>query len=90
MTVCMFPFRRKIQLLARAAVALEFAMVLLAPSQPPVSAAGKWTPNYWDWRSPTQVGRDPVHLILLPGDGAPYHSRILWWHREFSTLFEGG
>src|SRR5262245_32644629 len=84
-------FSRLLLLSARSALALVLGLPLLTALPGRLSAAGRWTPNYWDWRlPPTQTGRNPVHLNLLPGDGAPYHSRILWWSREFPDKFEGG
>ena len=29
-------------------------------------------------------------MALIPGDGHPYHSRILWWQEEGSATFAGG
>src|SRR5262249_32103573 len=50
---------------------------------------GKWTPSntssHWDWRRYSGDPRHGVHMILLPGDGSPYHSRILWWREERSV-----
>src|SRR5262249_53896591 len=50
---------------------------------------GKWTPSntssHWDWRRYSGDTRHGVHMILLPGDGSPYHSRILWWREERSV-----
>lgn len=48
-----------------------------------IALSGKWTPAQ-------DIGGTAVHLALIPGDGHPYHSRILWWQEEGSTVFIGG
>jgi hypothetical protein len=54
------------------------------------SYPGQWT------STPLDPGFTEVHMVLLPGDGAPYHSRILTWDehgngKEFGwkTGFDG-
>jgi hypothetical protein len=49
---------------------------------------GKWTPSV-DW-SGSDDRNYAVHMALLPSDGSPYHSRVVWWHGEDAALFWGG
>lgn len=51
------------------------------------------------WTQPGQPGDDwsggnslkyAVHMVLVPGDGNPYHSRVLYWRGATPTRFDGG
>ncbi len=48
---------------------------------------GHWSPAQ-DWRS--AVNAYAIHMALQPGDGSPYHSRVLWWTTEKNSVFSGG
>ncbi len=45
---------------------------------------GQWTPN-----STASSNGYAIHMLLLRGDGQPYHSRILWWSGEGNGVFQG-
>ncbi len=47
------------------------------------SHPGRWTP-------PSDWGATAVHMALIPGDGNPYHARVLWWDEEGTTSLIGG
>lgn len=64
--------------LAIAVVAAGFS------SRPAAALLGRWTPG------DSTIGGTAVHVALLPGDGHPYHSRIVWWQDEGSESFIGG
>ena len=63
--------------------ALRFTFMLLASCwmstlAPPartytLNETGRWTPPY-------ALSGIQVHMALLPGDGQPYHSKVLWWY----------
>ena len=59
-------------------------LFLVAVPRPAFAQAGKWTPP------DSTIGGTAVHVALIPGDGQPFHSRILWWQEEGSTSFVGG
>jgi hypothetical protein len=71
---------------ARFATAL--AVMLPWFSSAYAAITGRWTPSVdWSGGNPDKYA---VHLVLLPGDGAPYHSRVLWWaHDRGGTVFGG-
>lgn len=48
-----------------------------------LSDTGRWSPTQ-NW------GNIAIHMLILPGDGNPDHSRILWWSGEQSGQFFGG
>lgn len=64
----------------RALATLGFvaAVACLIPSETPAVGPGQWTPPQW-WRGDSTNNRYAVHMMLMAGDGAPYHSRILWY-----------
>lgn len=65
------------------------AGVLLALLATPVLAEqGQWTPAA-DW-SGGNPGKYAVHMLLFPGDGSPYHSRLLWFYGQPGATFSGG
>ena len=49
---------------------------------------GRWSPSA-DWSSGDERNY-AVHLVLLPGDGNPYHSRVLWWMGQRADTMWGG
>src|SRR5437867_1031067 len=50
------------------------------------SDKGKWTePDYWGGPDSSYA----VHLALLRGDGAPDHSRVLYWFSSKPGHFYG-
>ena len=74
---------------SRPRLALPFVMTAILLAAPAAGSAslGKWTPKVnWD---PTG-NRIAIHMLLLRGDGAPYHSRVLWFGSEDHGVFKGG
>ena len=76
-----------------AAIATTLFSILVPFLVPPASAdystTGHWTPPA-DWHlegTQTDNLKYAVHLVLLRGDGSPYHSRILWWRAEKQDEF---
>ena len=67
------------------------ALLVLVASLPATDSSaannGRWT-NPQDWS-----GGDPkkyaIDLLLLPGDGSPYHSRVLYFSGEHTGALEG-
>lgn len=57
---------------------------------PPSAAAhpGQWSDSL-SWNLPL-FNRYAIHMALVPGDGALYHSRILWFRGEAPNRFDGG
>lgn len=53
-------------------------LVLLVSTEALAVGPGQWTPPKW-WGGNSTNNRYAVHMMLLAGDGAPYHSRILWY-----------
>lgn len=52
--------------------------------------SGMWTPKH-DWASSADPDqRTAIHMMLLRGDGAPYHSRVMWFGGEPLSVFKGG
>src|SRR5437867_1768839 len=49
---------------------------------------GMWTDTL-NW-SGADVNRYAVHLMLVPGDNHPYHSRILWLKEQLDNQIKGG
>lgn len=50
---------------------------------------GQWTPAVdWSYAS-GEVSAYAIHMVLLPGDGQPYHSRLLWWNGHKADGFAG-
>lgn len=90
-------FRSRSRLRFRFRWLVPTLLILLCLAQsPPILAAihpGKWT-AWKRWGSESDPFSHAVHLILMPGDGNPYHSRILWWREEKerggTTTFYGG
>jgi hypothetical protein len=70
-------------------VILALMSVLSLTCCGPVSAAGpgQWTP-WVDWAA-GNLDKYAVHMALLPGDGTPYHSRVIFFHGEYETGFAG-
>ncbi len=70
-----------------ASTALGFAAIvalgLLGTTSLSQAALGKWSP-------PQTWSQIAVHMALLPGDGSPYHSRVIWWVDEDAKAFRGG
>jgi hypothetical protein len=60
--------------LSRCILTLGFMTTVLLPRgvQANPSVTGAWSPTY-------DLGFFAVHLVQIPGDGNPYHSRILTW-----------
>lgn len=50
---------------------------------PAGAALGRWSPR--NPTSPDTFDFQQIHMVLLPGDGIPYHSRILTWEEVNST-----
>lgn len=55
----------------------------VAGAVPNQGTTGRWTPSQ-SWH---QIA---VQMALLPGDGHPFHSRIVWWSDLDSQTFTGG
>ncbi len=70
---------------------LVLVLVGLVLAAPPVHPhAGQWTDTARDMRSdPGNYAQYAIHLTLLPGAGS-FHSRVLWWGREFNNQLWGG
>ena len=49
---------------------------------------GRWS-DAVSWNA-SGFNRYAIHMVLVPGDGNPYHSRILWYRGETPTRFDGG
>lgn len=60
--------------------------VLLRASAPNTASAdlGQWTPT-----PDPDIGLEAIHLVLLPSDGSPFHSRILWWQNHVEGEIRG-
>lgn len=69
-----------------ALLALTLAAVLQLGSAA-AAGSGRWTPKV-EWAT----NRYAIHMMLMPGDGAPHHSRILWFSGESgdTPTFFGG
>jgi hypothetical protein len=68
--------RRRLQPARCAALAfllVHFGALLAEPAL--AAHKGKWTPTH-------DMGGTAIHMALLPGDGDPYHSRIVWWQAK--------
>ena len=68
------------------------ALIAPLPASATYSITGRWTPPA-DWHlEGTQVDKlkYAVHMVLIRGDGDPYHSRVLWWRAEKQDEFRGG
>lgn len=75
------PLRRLLSSIALVSISLPIPQSVQAED-------GQWTPSQ-DW-SGGSLAKYAVHLALLPGDGAPYHSRILWFASEQYGSLNGG
>lgn len=62
----------------RTAPALLAIAVLCFHTSALAVGPGQWTPPTW-WGGNSTNNRYAVHMMLLAGDGDPYHSRILWY-----------
>lgn len=64
----------------RAAVALTLILLTscLLPKDAASVGSGQWTPAQ-PWGGDNTNNRYAVHMMLMAGDGLPYHSRILWY-----------
>ena len=60
----------------RLAASVLILATVLGPGLAFAAGTGRWTPKV-DWRIPSDSSRYAIHMLLLPGDGAMYHSRIL-------------
>ncbi len=67
--------------------ALTLSLLLPGAAHAALADSGQWAPAK-DWRS--AVNAYAIHMALQPGDGSPYHSRVLWWTTEKSNVFSGG
>lgn len=76
------PSRSSRFLLHRFLVTVVALSVVLSPARL-LAHPGRWSPPE-DWEATA------VHMALLPGDGAPYHSRVLWWQEEGASGIFGG
>lgn len=78
--------RRALPLVA----ALGTVAALAHPTATLAVGMGRWTPKF-DWATIAESDRrTAVHMMLLRGDGAPYHSRVLWFGGEPHNVFKGG
>jgi hypothetical protein len=73
---------------APAAVLLPLLVLVPIISTPLRAEDGKWSPSM-DW-SGGSLSKYAVHMVLLPGDDNPYHSRVVWYRGENATTFFGG
>jgi len=82
------PFR-SVACFAATLVALALAQSIPFTEQgyATLGTTGQWTPKE-NWAN-NDGARYAIHLILLPGDGSPYHSRVLYWGHERDG-FHGG
>ena len=77
------PLRGPVLFLAASAISLTVAASIVR------AYPGRWTVPSADWSSGDNRNY-AVHLALVPGDGNPYHSRVLWWHgANESDVFAG-
>jgi len=81
--------RRTAFALSIAGVLAMASLVILSATAAQAAGKGRWSPNQ-DWRLGGHEKRYAAHMILQPGDGAPYHSRILWFRSEEQNQFMGG
>ncbi len=68
---------------AAALYAILLVSAVIATSKPSQAGPGRWSP-------PRRWSQIAVHMALLPGDGSPYHSRVIWWVDEDAKAFYGG
>lgn len=70
-------------------VSLGVLAVLAWPTAGHAVGSGKWTPKF-DWASSAPSDRrTAIHMMLLRGDGVPYHSRVFWYGGEPLHEFKG-
>lgn len=82
--------------MGRCAASRPFVVFLAAlftlhfAGQPSARAAGpgQWTPAA-NWGA-DDSGNYAVHMILMAGDGSPYHSRLLWFRGHGGAGLKGG
>lgn len=71
----------------RLAAITSLALASTDLSPPAAGAtAGQWSPSV-NWSNSTA---NAVHLMIMPGDGAPHHSRVLWFRGSTPGAFGGG
>jgi hypothetical protein len=59
--------------------------VLCGLAAPASAALGQWTPQNQNQQTSPPTNFTEIHMALLPGDGSPYHSRILAWEDSGGT-----
>ncbi len=70
------------------ATAMVAAMTAVPTSAFAQATTGRWSPPE-SFPGVDDPNRYAIHMVLLPGDGNPYHSRILWWSVEKPLRLHG-
>lgn len=80
--------RDRLGFLPRLAHCFVVLAVLAWPGPVHAVGAGKWsTKCAW---SDTVDRKTAIHMLLLRGDDAPYHSRVMWFGGQPLDVFKGG
>lgn len=75
--------------LSQAALACALALIHFVHASPSRAAGpARWTPPV-NWAAPGSNAY-AVHMVLMAGDGAPHHSRILWFRGHGGSGLQGG
>jgi len=73
------PFRGPHHSIARSFLWAAVVLVLLGLASVAGAHPGRWSPA-------RDTSQDAMHMTLVPGDSANYHSRILMWGGESNVL----
>ena len=72
----------------RSTVRLSLLLAQQLCAAPSLALPGKWSAiKDWSGGNPSKYA---VHMMLLRGDGAPHHSRLMWFQGQPLGVFNGG